>query len=206
MRLVLATHNAAKAREMREVLEGLDGRLEVGSLADYPGAPEPEEVGGTYRENAAIKALSAGRFTGEWSLADDAGLEIDALGGAPGHHSRRFAGEDTPFVEKMRLILERLDGVPEDRRAARFRCCVALAPPGGEGEPHVFEAVCDGRIARAPSGTGGFGYDPIFWLTELGCTMADLTAEQKHAVSHRGKVLRQFAEWLRTTGPAFSGR
>jgi len=163
------------------------------TLADFGGAPEPEETGTTYAENATIKALSACAFTHEWSLADDAGLEVHAMGGAPGLYSKRFEGEDTPFPIKMARILDRLEGLPEADRAARFRCCIALARPGLPTE--VFEATCEGRIAEAPSGAGGFGYDPIFWLPERRCTMADLTAEEKHTVSHRGKVLEMFVRW-----------
>lgn len=193
-RLVIATHNPKKAREMHQILGGRFPDLELLTLADYPGAREPEETGDTYEENAVIKAVSAAEFTGEWCLADDAGLEIDALPGQLGVHSKRFAGEETPFSEKMARILDAMSDVPEGGRGARFRCFVALAHPGKE--PVVFSANCEGRIASEPSGGGGFGYDPIFWLPELGCTMADLTAEQKHAISHRGKVLAQVAEFI----------
>ncbi|MEX2243859.1 MAG: RdgB/HAM1 family non-canonical purine NTP pyrophosphatase [Fimbriimonadaceae bacterium] len=191
--LVVATHNAKKAGEMTTILAAHLPALEIRTLADYPGAPEPAETGKTYGDNALIKARSAAAFTQEHALADDAGLEIDALPGELGTHSKRFAGEGTPFSEKMRIVLERMDGVQE--RSARFRCCIALVSP--TGEETVIEDTCEGTIALAPSGSGGFGYDPIFWLPELGCTMADLTAEQKHAVSHRGKVLRGLVEELK---------
>lgn len=191
-RLVIATHNRKKAGEMLTILGERFPGLELRSLADYPGAPEPEETGTTYAENAAIKAESAAAVTGEWCLADDAGLEIDAMDGAPGLYSKRFGGEDLPFPEKIAMILDRLKGVPPEDRGARFRCCVSLAHPGEE--TRVLEAICEGRIADAPSGNGGFGYDPIFFLPELGRTMADLTATEKHAISHRGKVLRAFGE------------
>lgn len=170
--------------------------LEMRTLADYPGAPEPEETGKTYAENAAIKAESAAAFTGEWCLADDAGLEIDALPGELGVFSKRFAGEETPFPEKMAIILDRMNGLPEEKRGARFNCHIALAYVG-QPTQH-FSAICEGRIAESPSGNGGFGYDPIFWLPELNCTMADLTADQKHQISHRGKVLRAFSEYLKS--------
>jgi XTP/dITP diphosphohydrolase len=191
-RLVIATHNLKKAGEMLTILGERFPNLELLTLADYPGAPEPEETGTTYAENATIKAESAAAFTGEWSLADDAGLEIDALDGAPGLYSKRFGGEDLPFPEKIAMILDKLDGVPEEGRGARFRCCVALAAPGHE--TRVLESICEGRIAEQPSGNGGFGYDPVFYLPELGRTMADLTAAEKHAISHRGKVLRAFGD------------
>lgn len=168
--------------------------VEFRTLADYPGAPEPEENGATYAENAQIKAVSGAKFTGEWCLADDAGLEVDALGGEPGMYSKRFGGEGLPFHEKTQIILRALQEVPSENRGARFRCVVALARSDGD-VAQVLEATCEGKIAFAPSGAGGFGYDPIFWLPDRDCTMADLTPEQKAEVSHRGKVLRAFVEY-----------
>lgn len=202
MRAVIATHNVKKGGEMLVILSRCLPDWEFLTLADFPGAPDPEETGTTYEENALIKARSAASFTGCLCLADDAGLEVDALHGEPGVFSKRFAGEETPFPEKMRIILDRVLGVEGDSRSARFRCFVAAAWPTGDGEPlqsKVFEASCEGLIAKEPSGSGGFGYDPIFFIPELGCTMADLTADQKHAVSHRGKVLKQVCEWLKAT-------
>jgi len=223
-RLVIATHNRKKAGEMIQILSQRFPGLELLTLADYPDAHEPDETGSTYAENAAIKAESAAGATGEWALADDAGLEIDALGGEPGLWSKRFAGEGTPFSDKMRKILALLRDVPEAERGARFRCCVALAAPtsgvvlgfpeppsplptsssgahsspqgNGGSAPSLFEAACEGRIADEPSGTGGFGYDPIFYLPDRGCTMADLSAEVKHSISHRGKVLELLGDYL----------
>lgn len=190
MKLVVATHNLKKAGEMLTLLkEGLPD-IQLATLADYPLALEPEETGSTYRENATIKACAAIQATGEWCIADDAGLEIDALNGEPGLYSKRFGGEGTPFTEKMAIILDLMKDVPTERRTARFRCCVAFGKPG---EPvRVIETTCVGRIAGEPSGNGGFGYDPIFFLPEKGCCMADLTADEKHAISHRGKALREF--------------
>jgi XTP/dITP diphosphohydrolase len=204
-RLVVATHNRKKGGEMVHILSERFPGLEILTLADFPGAPEPEETGDTYAENATIKAESAAAFTGEWSLADDAGLEIDALGGAPGVHSKRFEGADSDFDHKIARVLELLKDIPEEKRGARSRCWIALAsPPFDRANPNpsepseltLFHADCEGRIASERSGKGGFGYDPIFYLPERGCTMADLTAEQKHEVSHRGKVLRMFGDWL----------
>lgn len=192
--LVIATHNAKKAGEMLTILKRSLPDIEFKTLADYPDAPEPEETGATYQENALIKARSAAAFTGEWSLADDAGLEIDAMPGDLGVHSKRFAG-DTTFDEKMQIVLDALQDTLEAERTARFRCCIALVSP--EGDETTIEDTCEGRIANERSGSGGFGYDPIFFLPELGCTMADLTAEQKHQVSHRGKVLRRLVEALK---------
>ena len=192
-RLVIATHNRKKAGEMVTILSRRFPELEILTLADFPEAPEPEETGITYEDNALIKAESAAQATGEWCLADDAGLEIDALPGELGVYSKRFAGEETSFPEKMAIILDRMRATPLEERGARFRCFIALARPGSDSK--VFSATCEGQISSAPSGAGGFGYDPIFWLPELGRTMADLTADEKHAISHRGKVLTAFGDW-----------
>jgi XTP/dITP diphosphohydrolase len=193
-RLVIATHNRKKAGEMVTILQARFPSLQLLTLADLEGAPEPEETGTTYEENAKLKAESACEFTGEWCVADDAGLEIDALDGAPGLYSKRFGGEDLPFPEKMAKILKLLEEVPDEKRTARFRCYVALAGPGAGTS--VFSATCEGRISPTPTGAQGFGYDPIFFLPELGCTMADLTAAQKHQISHRGKVLKALGDYL----------
>jgi XTP/dITP diphosphohydrolase len=215
-KLVIATHNRKKAGEMIQILSERFPRLEILTLADFPNAPEPDETGTTYAENATIKAESSAAATGEWSLADDAGLEIEALGGKPGIHSKRFAGEDTPFSEKNLIILDLLKGVSEDKRTARFQCSVALAPPSNANpnastpqrlnaksckrpNTQTFTSSCEGRIASKPSGKGGFGYDPIFFLPERNCTMADLTAEEKHQISHRGTVLRELGDDLAAT-------
>ncbi len=198
LRVVIASHNRAKSREIVALLsEGLrDLPVEIQLLCDYPNAPVPEETESTYAGNAALKARACARFTGEVSLADDAGLEIDALDGQPGLHSRRFASERTPFTVKMGLILERLQAVPDERRTARFRCAVAIATP--EGDLHLFEDTLEGRIAQAPRGQYGFGYDPIFYLPAFGCTLAELPPAFKNRISHRAKVLRQAIPTLRT--------
>jgi XTP/dITP diphosphohydrolase len=194
--LVIATHNRKKAGEMIAILGARFPEIELKTLADYAGAPEPEETGSDYAANATIKSESAAAFTNEWCIADDAGLEIDFLDGAPGLYSKRFGGEDLPFPEKIAMILDLLREAPVEERGARFRCYVALSPPEGKGETRVFWATCDGRIAEQPSGGGGFGYDPIFYLSDQGCTMADLTAERKHQISHRGKVLAEFGDYI----------
>jgi len=194
-RLVIATHNRKKAGEMVQILSERVPGLRLLTLADFEGAPEPDETGDTYEENARIKSESAARFTGEWCLADDAGLEIDALDGAPGVHSKRFEGAESSFDHKISRVLALLANVSEEGRGARFRCFVALSSPHAEST-ETFNAICEGRIASERSGNGGFGYDPIFFLPELGCTMADLTAEQKHAISHRGKVLGKVSKRL----------
>lgn len=171
---------------------GLD--VQFLTLADFPGAHEPAEVGTTYAENAVIKAEAASAATSLVCVADDAGLEIEALGGAPGLHSKRFGGADLPFTDKIRRVLDLLDKVPDDARSARFRCAVAVAGPHLPTE--VFEATCEGRMAREPRGTGGFGYDPIFLYPPLGRTFAELAPDEKNSVSHRGKVLQLVARHL----------
>lgn len=198
MAIVIASHNRSKSREIEQLLRaGLsDLPVEVRLLADYPNAPEPpDENADTYVGNAVIKARACAAFTGAISFADDAGLEIDALGGKPGLHSRRFAGEETPFSEKMGVVLELLKDTPPERRTARFRCAVAIALPSGE--VYTFEDTLEGRIADAPRGQAGFGYDPIFLVPNLGCTLAELPSEFKNRISHRAKVMRQAIPKLR---------
>lgn len=194
MRLVIATHNAAKAREMSAILRELLPELDFLSLADFPSAPEPEETGSTYAENALIKAEAAANHTGETCIADDAGLEIDAMDGAPGVFSKRFQGIGSSFEEKIAAVLSTLDGKPDSERTARFRCCVAIASPHAPGR--VFEQLKEGVIANEPRGARGFGYDPIFLLPELGKTYAELDPEHKNRISHRALVLREAAAWL----------
>ncbi len=195
--IVIASHNRSKSKEIAMLLEhGLaDLGVEIALLADYPGAPQPDETADTYVENAIIKARACAEFTGEISLADDAGLEIDALNGQPGRFSRRFAGEETPFPVKMGVLLNMLRTVPDERRTARFRCAIAIATP--TGDLYTFEDTLEGRITQAPRGQAGFGYDPIFYVPELGCTLAELPSEFKNRISHRARVMRQAMPTLR---------
>jgi XTP/dITP diphosphohydrolase len=196
--VVIASHNRSKSREIEALLrEGLaDLPVMIRLLADYPDAPPPpEENADSYVGNAVIKARACAAFTCAISFADDAGLEIDALNGMPGVHSRRFAGEETPFPAKMGILLEMLKDVPPERRTARFRCAVAIATP--DGAVYTFEDTLDGRIADAPRGQAGFGYDPIFYVPSLGCTLAELPAAFKNHISHRAKVMRQAIPQLR---------
>ncbi|MFN4032149.1 MAG: non-canonical purine NTP pyrophosphatase [Fimbriimonadales bacterium] len=196
--IVIASHNRSKLREIEQLLRaGLhDCAASVRLLADYPDAPEPpDEKAESYVGNAVIKARACAAFTRALSFADDAGLEIDALGGAPGLRSRRYAGEQTPFAVKMGIILEQLQAVPPERRTARFRCAVAIATP--TGELYTFEDTLEGRIADAPRGQAGFGYDPIFYVPALGCTLAELPSDFKNRISHRAKVMRQAIPKLR---------
>lgn len=192
--VVIATGNRKKGVEMATILAPL--RLTILTLADFPDvASEVEETGSTYAANAELKARAAAEATSRVSIADDAGLEIDALGGEPGLYSRRFLGEDTSFPEKMRRIIEMLADTPEAQRGCRFRCAVAIAVPGGPTR-HC-GGVCEGRIAHELRGEYGFGYDPIFLLPGLGKHMAELPPEEKHRISHRGQALACAADVLR---------
>lgn len=193
MKLVLATFNRDKARELRALL-ALPG-VELADLADFPGAVSPDETGATLEENAALKAESALRHTGLAAIADDTGLEVDALNGAPGVHAARFAGDHASYSDNVRLLLEHLDGVPLERRGARFRTvCVALFPGG---ERLLGAGAILGRIAAAPRGDRGFGYDPVFEIAELGKTLGELTTEEKNARSHRARAVEALARQLR---------
>jgi XTP/dITP diphosphohydrolase len=182
--LVLATFNRGKARELAALLGDIP--FDVRSLAEYPGAAAPEETEPTYRGNALLKARAAARLTGAWSLGDDSGLEVDALGGAPGLHSARYGGPGLDDAGRCARLLDALRDVPDDRRTARFRCVIALVDPAGRES--IVEGVADGTIARAPRGTGGFGYDPVFYYPPLGRTFGELTDAEKSHVSHRGRA------------------
>ena len=185
MRLVVATRNAAKLRELRDLLSGLP--VEVLSLDAFPDAPDVPEPFDTFAENAAEKAVVTARAIGEWVVADDSGLEVEALRGAPGVQSRRVAESDE---QRIRWLLSRLADVPPERRRARFVCACALASPRGlEGQ---WVGTAEGVIADGPRGTGGFGYDPIFHYPPERKTFAEMTQEEKGAVSHRGQALRAF--------------
>jgi XTP/dITP diphosphohydrolase len=184
--LVVATLNPAKGREIAEILADLPYDVRV--LADVPGAMLPEETESTYRGNALLKARAAARQSGTLALADDSGIEVDALGGAPGVLSARFGGPGLDDRGRVALLLERLRDVPSERRTARFRCVIALVDP--DGAEHVVEGTAEGVIAEAPRGAGGFGYDPVFFSPPLGRTFGELTEAEKARVSHRGAALR----------------
>lgn len=183
-KLVVATKNEGKAREVAQILSGLP--FVVVSLADYPDAPDVEETGATFVENAVIKAKAYTEYTGEMALADDSGLEVDALDGAPGIFSSRFA-PTTP--ERNAKLLDMMKNIPDGKRTARFRCAIAIATQAGEVT--VSEGSVEGVIARMEKGTNGFGYDPVFYLPEFGKHMAELSDEEKNAISHRGVALRK---------------
>ncbi len=183
-RLVLATLNPGKVRELARLLA--DVPVELVPLADIPGASLPDETGATYVENALIKARAAHRQTGVAALADDSGLEVDALGGAPGVHSARFGGPGLDDAGRVALLLDRLRAVPPERRGARFRCVIAIVDE--HDREHIVEGVVDGEIATAPRGDGGFGYDPVFLYPPLGRTFGELDERDKEQVSHRGRA------------------
>ncbi len=183
--VVVATSNPGKLREIREILGDLPVALR--SLADYPGVHMPEE-GGSYQENALVKAREVARATGRVALADDSGLEVEGLGGRPGAHSARYGGEGLDDAGRVAHLLRALEGVPREARRARFVCVAALATPGGAVA--TARGECAGRILDAPSGSGGFGYDPVFEASEVGVAMARLSAADKNRISHRARAFR----------------
>ncbi|WP_027355730.1 XTP/dITP diphosphatase [Desulfofundulus thermocisternus] len=192
MKLVLATRNPGKVRELSQLLSPLG--YEVLSLEHFPGVPEVVEDGATFRDNAVKKATAVARHTGQLALADDSGLEVDYLGGAPGVHSARFAGEGHDDRANNEKLLRLLAGVPPEKRTARFRCVVAVATP--EGKVFTTEGTCEGVIAEEPRGEGGFGYDPLFYVPSCGKTFAELDPEVKNRISHRGRALALMREIL----------
>lgn len=191
--LLLATTNNHKLEEYRAIFSDLP--FHVLSLHDIHLDLDVEETGTTFAENAELKALTYARASGMLTLADDSGLEIDALGGAPGIHSARFAGRETSYEERFRLLLEQLKDLPMQQRTARFRCAITLAEPSGYY--HTVEGILEGFIADAPRGRYGFGYDPIFFIPEFGKTSAELTPEQKNRISHRGQAAQLAAALLK---------
>jgi XTP/dITP diphosphohydrolase len=194
---VLATFNPDKARELEPLLA--EAGIVLETLVSYAGATAPVESGASLLENARIKARAARALTGKPAIADDTGLEVDALSGAPGVHAARFAGPEATYADNVRLLLERLAGVPAARRTARFRTvCVACFPDGREV---TGEGWLDGRIRETPHGSGGFGYDPVFELAD-GRTYAELAPAEKNAISHRGRAVRALAAKLATLARA----
>ena len=194
--IIFATSNQGKVREIKAILA--DTNVEVLSLKDADIHADIDENGATFEENALIKARAIAALTGKLTLADDSGLEIDYLNKEPGIYSARYMGEDTSYDIKNANLIGRLEGVPDEQRTARFVCAVAAALP--DGTEHVVRATMEGRVAYEVAGNGGFGYDPLFYLPEWGCTSAELTAEQKNEISHRGKALREMRDLLLKTG------
>ena len=191
MKFILASHNKGKLAEMQKILGELG--VEVVLQSDLGLDLEPEEDGATFTENARIKARAVMEASGLPAIADDSGLCVDALNGAPGVYSARYGGLDDDAA-RCRLLLQNMRG--QTTRAAHFACAIACAFPGGD--ELTAEGRCDGAIAFAPMGTAGFGYDPVFLVPEKGRTFGQLTAEEKGAISHRGKALRAFSEKLAT--------
>lgn len=191
-RIVFATGNAGKMREIRMIME--DMGMEILSMKEIGIHPDIVEDGTTFTENAIIKAKAVAALTDAIVLADDSGLEIDALNKEPGIYSARYMGEDTSYRLKNANLIERLEGVPDEKRTARFVCAIAAVLPNGELLTTL--GTVEGRIGYEEKGANGFGYDPIFFLPEFGCTSAELTDEQKNEISHRGKALRAMKELL----------
>lgn len=192
-RLVVASHNQNKIREIAELTAALG--IRVLSPKDLGGGPSVEENGQTFRENAEKKALALAAFAAEWVLADDSGLEVDALGGAPGVHSARFAGEPPCDRRNNAKLLRELAGLQLEQRGAQFRCVLALASP--QGDLHFSEGVCRGLIGLEPRGRGGFGYDPLFLLPEYGRTFAELAPQLKNKISHRALAMQGMLKILK---------
>lgn len=185
-RLLIATTNPHKIREFREILVGLP--YELVTPLDLGLSIEVEETGATFAENAALKATAWADAAHMLALADDSGLEIDALGGEPGIYSARWAGEDISYEERFRILLARLADVPAERRTARYRAAIAVAEPAPDGLCGMVEGTLEGQIASAPAGSGGFGYDPIFYVPDQQRTVGQMSTEEKHRISHRARA------------------
>jgi XTP/dITP diphosphohydrolase len=191
--LVVGTRNPKKCREIQDALAGL--ALEVRTLADFEPVPPAEETGQTFEANAAAKALHYARATGHWCLADDSGIEVPALGDRPGILSARWGGQPLSDRRNNHKLLDELKAVPRDRWQARYVCVAVVAAPDGRVLAGA-RGTCEGVVTDRPAGSGGFGYDPLFYLPEMDCTMAQLSPDRKHAISHRGRALRALRERL----------
>lgn len=191
-KLIFATGNMNKLREIKAILAGLD--YEILSMKEAGIDIDIVEDGKTFEENALIKARAVCKASGHLALADDSGLEVDALNKEPGIYSARYMGEDTSYDIKNRNIIDRLAGIPDEERTARFVCAMAAVFP--DGTEKTFVRTMEGRIGYEIAGENGFGYDPIFYLPEYGKTSAEISPEEKNAISHRGKALRALAEYL----------
>ena len=192
-KLIFATGNQNKMREIKAILADMD--VEVLSMKEAGIDIDIVEDGKTFEENALIKARAVSKAGNALALADDSGLEVDALNGEPGIYSARYMGEDTSYDIKNMNIIERLEGVPDEKRTARFVCAMAAVFP--DGTEQTFVKTMEGRIGYKIAGENGFGYDPIFFLPEYGKTSAEISPEEKNAISHRGKALRAMEEYLK---------
>jgi XTP/dITP diphosphohydrolase len=191
-KILFASRNRGKIEEIRALLKGCGVTLQ--SLDDYPNLPEISEDGSSFLENALKKARPIAELTGEMVLADDSGLEVAALDGAPGIHSARYAGVNADDEKNILKLLGNLQGVPGEERDAAFRCILVLCRP--DGRYHAFDGRWEGRIAEIPAGKGGFGYDPVFYLPEQGVTAAELPDGIKNRISHRAKAAGKLILWL----------
>ncbi len=196
-KLVFATGNQGKVNEFRQML---GDEYEILSMKDIGVELDIVEDGATFEENAIIKAKALMEATGEMVLADDSGFEVDALNKEPGIYSSRYMGEDTPYSVKNAELLRRCEGVPDEKRDARFVCVIACAFPDGRVETAT--GVIEGKLAHEPKGENGFGYDPIFYLPERGCTTGEMPPEEKNAISHRGIAVHKMVEILKKEGQA----
>jgi XTP/dITP diphosphohydrolase len=191
-RLLLATTNKGKIKEYRILLSGIP--YEILTPADCGISTDVKEDGETYEQNALLKATTMASLSCLLTLADDSGIEVEALGGEPGIQSARYAGENKTDADRNAYLLARLNAAPDIRRNAQFRCVIAIAVPNGRVE--VFSGACQGIITQEPRGANGHGYDPIFYVPELGKTMAELTLEEKNRFSHRARAAEKAREWL----------
>jgi len=198
-RLVLATGNRGKIREIEDLLAGLS--IDILTQEDLDAWPELVETGDTFEENAAAKAKTLAAWAGTAALADDSGLEVEALGGAPGVVSARYAGKQGDDAANIARLLREMEGIPAEERGARFVCVLVLASPTGESVE--IRDTCEGAITDAPRGEGGFGYDPVFAAAGRNRTMAELPLAEKNSISHRGKALRRLRAMLEKGEPAW---
>jgi XTP/dITP diphosphohydrolase len=194
VRLVVASRNPGKVTELRDLLRG--NGWEVVGLADAGFVQDAEEDGDTFEANARKKAKAVAKWTKTWTLADDSGLQVDALGGEPGVRSARYAGENATDADRMKKLLDRMIAVPDETRTARFRCVICLVDP--KGRAHTFEGECEGRIAHHPRGHAGFGYDPVFMPDGSSKTFGELGLEAKRRLSHRARAMERAVAYLRT--------
>ena len=194
MEIVLATRNRKKVGEIIRITGGTD--IRILTLDDFPGCPEAEEDGDTFEENAVKKAVAVAQYTGKTALADDSGLEIDALGGEPGTRSARYSGEGADDARNIGKLLYEMRGFHAGERSGRFVCCIALASP--DGEIRTFFGYAEGSIGNAPKGSHGFGYDPVFYPKGSHRTFAEMSNGEKDALSHRGKALEELKKHLKS--------
>lgn len=201
MQLLIATKNNGKVRELKELLAGLPVNLR--SLDEFQNISEAEETGATFAENAVLKAQSYALQTGFWSLADDSGLEVEALSGAPGVFSARYAGENATDAEKIEKLSQQLSETKNEQRGARFVCAMAISDEKGKIK-FLAEGICSGKIAATPSGNNGFGYDPIFIPDGFQQTFGELTGETKQKISHRALATKKIIRYLHGIYAAFT--